>query len=340
MLRDVSCLKRSVVRRTAIPVPDRGSVKCFTLLGKPEAELGVAMVGILSIDVETDGPGERLSIHRVARLPGVEFWTVRDSMRHWTMHHDTFTASLVAGRPTMNATWSYRGRKQDVSTGQMQLMEPGEAHATTSVSEPASFFVIWWHPDVLQEAAESLGMRGAVHLKVSQSSHPGMRSSFHGLCSGIQLASDPAFVEEQFLNSTLQLLELCGEQKPPARPPGSHPAMSRVRARLHDEFSKTLSLERLALEVGLSKFHLARCFKEATGIAPHQYQMLLRLQSARRHIERGACVREAAKASGFADEAHLSRSFRGWLGVSPGTWRRINAPRKTSSVPSSLPTPP
>jgi AraC-like DNA-binding protein len=288
------------------------------------------MTGILSLDVETDRAGERLSVHRVKRLPGVEFWTVRDSMRHWAMHHDTFTASLVAGKPSMNATWSYRGRKQDVSAGQMQLMEPGEAHATTRVSEPASFFVIWWHPDVLTQASESLGVRGAVHLKLSQTDHPGLRASFHGLLTGVQHSSEPGFIEEQFLDSTLQLLELCGERRPPSRPPGTHPAMSRVRARLHDEFTETLSLESLAREVGLSKFHVARCFKEATGVPPHQYQKLLRLQSARRHIERGFCVREAAAASGFADEAHLSRCFRDWLGVSPGTWRRARASKVTS----------
>lgn len=280
------------------------------------------MAGILSLDVDTDRPGERLCVQRVAALPGVEFWTVRDSMRHWAMHHDTFTASLVEGNRSLDATWSYRGRKQRVTAGQMQLMEPGEAHATTSVSEPASFFVIWWHPDVMKQASESLGMRGAVHLKVSQTDHPALQASLRCLASGVQQANDAALIEEQFLDGTLQLLESCAEHKPPSRPPGTHPAMSRVRARLHDEFTETLSIERLADEVGLSKFHVARCFKEATGVPPHQYQKLLRLQSARRQLERGMCVREAAAASGFADEAHLSRAFRDWLGVSPGTWRR------------------
>jgi len=294
------------------------------------------MAGIVSLDIETDRPEERLCVHRVSSLPGVEFWSVRDSMRHWAMHHDTFTASLVEGKPSMNATWLYRGRKHLVSTGQMQLMEPGEAHATTSVSEPASFFVIWWHPDVVIQASESLGMRGAVHLKVSQSDHPGLQASFRGLLAGVQHTQDVAFVEHQFLNSTLRLLEVCGERKPPSRPPGTHPAMSRVRARLHDEFTETLSLDSLAKEVGLSKFHVARCFKEATGVPPHQYQKLLRLQSARRHIERGCCVREAAAISGFADEAHLSRSFRDWLGVSPGAWRRSRASKITSIPPLNL----
>jgi AraC-like DNA-binding protein len=293
----------------------------------------VARGGILSLDVETDRPGERLSVHRVTHLPGVEFWSVRDSMRHWAMHHDTFTASLVVGKPSMNASWSYRGRKQEVSSGHLQLMEPGEAHRTTRVSEPASFFVIWWHPDVVRGAAESLGMRGAVHLKYAQTNHPELRQAFQGLLAAVQSANDASLVEAQFLDSTERLLELCADQKPASRPPGTHPAISKVRARLHDEFAETLSLASLASEVGLSKFHVARCFKEATGVAPHQYQKLLRLQHARRHIERGSSVREAAAATGFADEAHLSRSFRDWLGISPGAWRRANAPHQLISLP-------
>ncbi len=96
-----------------------------------------------------------------------------------------------------------------MSAGQMQLMEPGEAHKTTSVSEPASFFVIWWHPDVLRQASESVVMRGPVHLKVSQTDHPGLRASFRGLLRGVIEADDPLLVEGQFLDSTLQLLELC-----------------------------------------------------------------------------------------------------------------------------------
>ena len=282
--------------------------------------------GILSLDVETDRPGERLSVHQVSRLPGVEFWSVRDSTRHWAVHHDTFTASVVVGRPSINAEWSYRGLKQTVSHGWMQLMEPGEAHRTTKLSEPASFFVIHWQPEVLRQAAESLGVPGAVHLKQSQTDHPGLRAAFHSLLQGVRESCDAAFIEAQFVDSTHQLLELCSERTP-SRPPSRHPAISKVRSRLHQEFAENLSLETLAADVGLSKFYVARCFKDATGVAPHQYQKLLRLQHARRHIERGACVREAAAATGFSDEAHLSRSFREWLGVSPGRWRRSIMPR-------------
>jgi AraC-like DNA-binding protein len=283
---------------------------------------------IVSLDVETDRSGERLSIQRAGRLSGVEFWTVSQSTRHWTMHHDTFTAGFVLGPRPMRAAWRYRGHEQTVSPGALQLMEPGEAHRTTQVSEPASFFVVFWSPQVLQGAAETLGMSGPVHLKCPQIEHPEITRSFARLFHSVHREREPLAVEQQLAASTHLLLQLCAEQALPARPRGVHPAMHKVRARLHAEYAESVSLDSLAAEVGISKYHLARCFKDATGVAPHQYQKLLRLQSALRFIERGGCVREAAAAAGFADEAHLSRNFRDWLGVSPGTWRRSAATQR------------
>src|SRR6185503_12959508 len=86
---------------------------------------------------------------------------------------------------------------------------------------------------------------------------------------------------------------------------------------LHEVFARNVSLDELARETRLSKFHLARCFRESTGMAPHQYQKLLRLQAGRRLLEAGDSVRITAERTGFADAAHFARAFRSWLGA-PG----------------------
>jgi AraC-like DNA-binding protein len=91
---------------------------------------------------------------------------------------------------------------------------------------------------------------------------------------------------------------------------------------LNDSFAETVSLDILAREARLSKYYFARRFNETTGFAPHQYQKLLRLQAARRYLENGDSVEEAADRSGFADGPHLARTFREHLGVSPGAWAR------------------
>ena len=82
----------------------------------------------------------------------------------------------------------------------------------------------------------------------------------------------------------------------------------------------TESLDVLAKEARLSKYHFARCFQQATGVAPHRYRKLLRLLVAKRHLENGRSVNETALAAGFSDASHLSRAFREWLGVTPWVW--------------------
>lgn len=48
---------------------------------------------------------------------------------------------------------------------------------------------------------------------------------------------------------------------------------------------------------------------------------------------------EVALACGFADQAHLNRRFREIVGISPGRWRRSNAPLTKSGVQRSTEVP-
>jgi AraC-like DNA-binding protein len=94
----------------------------------------------------------------------------------------------------------------------------------------------------------------------------------------------------------------------------------RAVRRVRESFAESLSLDELASELQMSKCHLARCFERALGVPPHRYRRLLRLQAARRLLEAGFSVGEAASETGFADAPHLTRAFRDWLGVSPAAW--------------------
>ena len=45
--------------------------------------------------------------------------------------------------------------------------------------------------------------------------------------------------------------------------------------------SKDITLDDLSKQVGLSKYHLARSFKEEYGLTPQEYQLSLRMQQAK-----------------------------------------------------------
>lgn len=282
--------------------------------------------GVVSATLETDQPGEMVRLQHAHWLSGVTFWTVTGSLRHWAMHHDSYVASLVIGpSPELRATWQSRGEERIAQRGSVQLMVPGEAHRTTAVSEPASFFVLWWTPAAMAEAARQLDVAGSVHFSSPQLERASAAAALGRLHQAVNRGGSRLEIEGCYIESTAQLLEHGTERGgKPSRLPRCHPSVRRALEVMHDLFAQNISLDDLSRETRVSKFHLSRCFRENTGLAPHQYQKLLRLQAARRLIETGVSVRDAADRSGFADTPHLTRHFRTWLGVSPGQWARAS----------------
>jgi AraC-like DNA-binding protein len=271
----------------------------------------------------TDQPRETVRLQRPSWLSGVTFWTVTDSVRHWTMRHDTFTASLVIGPdPSLRAKWWSRGAERVVQPGCTQLMVPGETHRTTAVSGPTSFFVQWWSLQAMERAAEELGLgAGQVHLKHPQLQAPDVAAALTRLHDAVNRGESLLEVEQYHVESTTSILEHAAERSPLRPRLGRHhPSVKRAVEMLNDVFTQSVSLDELSREARISKFHFARCFRDTVGMAPHQYQKLLRLQAGRRLLESGDSVRSVASRTGFSDAAHFARAFRSWLGVSPSQW--------------------
>jgi AraC-like DNA-binding protein len=81
-----------------------------------------------------------------------------------------------------------------------------------------------------------------------------------------------------------------------------------------------VSLDELASLTGLSRFHLLRVFRDATGLPPHTYLNHMRLRRAKRMLFDGHGIAETAAATGFSDQSHLNRHFKTMWGVSPGAF--------------------
>jgi AraC-like DNA-binding protein len=94
-------------------------------------------------------------------------------------------------------------------------------------------------------------------------------------------------------------------------------AISCARQMIDTDPVRPLTLTVLAREAGLSKFQLIRAFCKATGLTPHAYLMQRRIAQARRLIAARLSLAEAALASGFADQSHMTRVFVRKYGVSP-----------------------
>ena len=98
-----------------------------------------------------------------------------------------------------------------------------------------------------------------------------------------------------------------------------------VRDFLDAHYAAPVTGDELAAAAGRSRYAAYRAFRAAWGLAPSEYQRLLRLRAARQCLAAGVPPAEAAAAAGFADQAHLTRWFRRCYGITPAEFRRAAA---------------
>jgi AraC-like DNA-binding protein len=102
---------------------------------------------------------------------------------------------------------------------------------------------------------------------------------------------------------------------------GSDPSIAaRIRELIHDGDAADLTADDLAAAAGCSRYAAYRAFSQAYGLAPSDYQRQLRVHAARRLLSRGIPPAVAAAEAGFADQAHLTRWFRRYYGITPGAY--------------------
>jgi AraC-like DNA-binding protein len=107
---------------------------------------------------------------------------------------------------------------------------------------------------------------------------------------------------------------------------------ARIRELLHDRYAAAdLTADDLAAAAGCSRFAAYRAFHQVYGLAPSDYQRQLRVRAARRLLARDIAPAVAAAEAGFADQAHLTRWFRRYYGVTPGAYRAAMHPRAGTS---------
>ncbi len=78
-----------------------------------------------------------------------------------------------------------------------------------------------------------------------------------------------------------------------------------------------LSLNSVAREIGLSRFHFIRMFKKHTGLSPHQFRIRHRIDAAKILIQKGVPLSEIALETGFSDQSHFTNAFRQNTGLTP-----------------------
>jgi AraC family transcriptional regulator len=111
------------------------------------------------------------------------------------------------------------------------------------------------------------------------------------------------------------LFEVLTEPQEP--PPKMDARIRRGLKMLRETPGHLISAAAVADAVGLSSGRFAHLFRAQVGLPVRRYLLWMRLREAVKLLSNNNSLTEAAHGAGFADSAHLTRTFRKMFGIAP-----------------------
>ncbi len=84
-----------------------------------------------------------------------------------------------------------------------------------------------------------------------------------------------------------------------------------------DSIDSSITLDMLAKNCSLSKYHFLRVFKKELGLTPHSFIINERINRANTLMQKGVSISEAGQLVGFSDQSHFTRNFKKYFGYTP-----------------------
>lgn len=223
-------------------------------------------------------------------------------------------------------TFHHRGAAHASLPGDVMMFNPDEAHdGQRGSADGFGYAILYVDPPALaRQLDREAGVQGSLYVHRPIVHDPLLAQRLQRAMAAMGQPQE-TLREEALVGDVLAAMLLRYGERPAERQAPRDPGRSRllrVRDWLQAHPERDVSIEALAQEAGLSRVHLTRAFAEWFGTPPHAYLNAVRLRRARELLLAGVSPAEAAAASGFADQSHFSRRFKGTMGLTPGQWLR------------------
>ena len=242
-------------------------------------------------------------------------------------HHDFYEVYYLLNG---NVDYWVDGRIIRMGPGDILLINPQELHRpltdpSTKVYDRIVLWVNKFYLDQLTQSAGELSQcfdqslpnricpadtdRSALKFRMRE-----LVREFYSKDFGSELSA-----QGLFLQLMVQLNRIALQTQPPAKEEEQQlsPLVLQTMDYIRDNISAPLSLEGIANQMYVSKYHLSHTFSREVGVSLYRYIMLRRLLLARQLLLSGQSAGQVSNHCGFSDYASFYRAFKSEYGVGP-----------------------
>ncbi|KMY67586.1 hypothetical protein AAU61_10355 [Desulfocarbo indianensis] len=268
---------------------------------------------------------ENARVWSLPHLREVELLSAHYLRQHFSKHfHDCFAVGVIQAGALQ---FDYRGGSLLAAPGEINLCLAGEPHNGKPAHESGwRYRMLYlgnhWLRGACIGSAQAKTM-GEPFFRSGVLKDPDLALELLSLHRCLEPGAAGALEQEsRFLGFLRHLVERhCHPRPAEGRARSSARAVALAREYLADNLLRNPSLSEISRIAGLSRYHLLRVFSRQLGLTPHAFQIQLRLQKAKSLLRAGLPPAEAALASGFSDQSHLTRHFKRVYGFTPGQYR-------------------
>jgi len=266
-------------------------------------------------------PLQHVQYIREPDLEGLEVCQVRDSKHRFPNHfHDEVYA---VGLMEEGGSYCLGPNREEgmVSAGKIALINPGQVHSGVPAGNSRlTYTMLYISADLMGTlacdlAGKSCGCPEFQHVIICD---PFLFSHLKLLVATLGTQSDPLRRQSVLTESFCRLLaRYCGVKSAETVGESESRAVRKAKDLLSVNMESAISLDEAAETAGLSRYHFLRVFKAATGISPHAYRTVKRIEVSKSLIKQGIPLSQVALETGFSDQSHFTNTFRNYIGSTP-----------------------
>jgi AraC-like DNA-binding protein len=245
-------------------------------------------------------------------LPFVEIRQASLSTACYHAHsHDEFSFGVIDSGIADYHNLSQRNR---IGRGDTVTINPADIHSCNPMLGDWSYRMLFVNTEWIGRLqSEILGINNVDYHPFSEilNRSPQAYQQFQILFNSLLNEQNPLIAESLLIQYLQQyFLAKETEKNDPVN-------ILRVKELISDQLNINHSINDLAIESGLSRYHLIRSFKKNYGLSPHAYQLDERIKQAKTLLKAGNSLIDTSHLLGFSDQSHLQRNFKKRLAITP-----------------------